>query len=117
VKQFESARLPAGYSMRWARCTRLPLRFLREIGAVAAPAPVVVDGPVEELLADCRGYLARERGLADSSIENYGRVARLFLSEREGVDGLALERLTAAEVSGFLARECPKRGWLARGIW
>jgi hypothetical protein len=81
VKQFESARLPAGYSMRWARCTRLPLRFLREIGAVAAPAPVVVDGPVEELLADCRGYLARERGLADSSIENYGRVARLFLSD------------------------------------
>jgi integrase/recombinase XerD len=112
VKQFESARLAAGYSMRWARCTRLPLRFLREIGAVAVAvlAPVVVDGPVEELLGDYRGYLARERGLADSSIENYGRVARLFLSEREGVDGLALERLTAAEVSGFLARECPKRG-------
>jgi hypothetical protein len=70
VKQFESARLAAGYSMRWGRCTRLPLRFLREIGAVAAPAPVVVDGPVEELLADYRSYLARERGLADSSIEN-----------------------------------------------
>ena len=64
----------------------------------------------EELLADYRGYLARERGLAESTIENYGRVARLFLSERERADGLALQRLTAAEVSGFLARECPKRG-------
>ena len=111
VEQFESARLAAGYSMRWARCTRLPLRFLREIGVAPVPAPVVVvDGPVDGLLGDYRGYLARERGLAESSIENYGRVARLFLSEREGVDGLALERLTAAEVSGFLARECPKRG-------
>jgi site-specific recombinase XerD len=109
VEQFEASRLAAGYSMRWARCTRLPLRFLREIGAVA-PASVVVNGLVEELLGDYRGYLARERGLAESSIENYGRVARLFLSERERVDGLALERLTAAEVSGFLARECPKRG-------
>ena len=110
MEQFEAARLAAGYSMRWARCTRLPLRFLREIGAVAAPTPVAVNGPVEELLADYRGYLARERGLAESSIENYGRVARLFLSERERVDGLALQRLTAADVSGFLTRECPKRG-------
>jgi integrase/recombinase XerD len=82
VEQFEAARLAAGYSMRWARCTRLPLRFLREIGAVAALAPVVmVDGPVEGLLADYRGYLARERGLAESTIENYGRVARLFLRD------------------------------------
>lgn len=110
VEQFEAARLTAGYSTRWARCTRLPLRFLRESEAVAAPAPVVVDGPVEELLADYRGYLVRERGLAESTIENYERVARLFLSDHEDVDGLALERLTAAEVSAFLARECPKRG-------
>jgi integrase/recombinase XerD len=110
VEQFEAARLAAGYSLRWARCTRLPLRFLREIGAAPVPAPPVVDGPVEELLGDYRGYLARERGLAESTIDNYGRVARLFLSDRERANGLALERLTAAEVSGFLARECPKRG-------
>jgi integrase/recombinase XerD len=110
VEQFEAARLAAGYSTRWARCTRLPLRFLREIGVAPVPAPPVVDGPVEELLADYRGYLARERGLAESTIDNYWRVARLFLSDRERADGLALERLTAAEVSGFLARECPKRG-------
>ena len=38
-----------------------------------------------------------------------GRSARLFLAEREGPDGLELERLSAADVSSFLARECPKR--------
>jgi integrase/recombinase XerD len=110
VEQFEAARLAAGYSVRWARCTRLPLRFLREIGAAPAPEPLVVDGPVERLLAEYRRYLARERGLAESTIETYGGVARLFLSDHEDVDGLALERLTAAEVSAFLANECPKRG-------
>jgi integrase/recombinase XerD len=110
VEQFEAARLAAGYSMRWARCTRLPLRFLREIGVAPVPELLAVDGPAEELLADYRGYLAHERGLPASTIENYGRVARLFLSDCERADGLALERLTAAEVSGFLARECPKRG-------
>lgn len=39
----------------------------------------------------------------------YGPVARLFLAEREGPDGLELERLLAADVSVYLARECPKR--------
>lgn len=107
AQQFEATRLAAGYSTRWARCT-VALRVLREIGAVPAPVSPV-DGPVEELLADYRGYLARERGLAENTIEIYARVAWLFLSERERADGLALERLTAADVSGFLARECPKR--------
>ena len=107
VQRFEAARLAAGYSTRWVRCA-LALRVLGEVGAVPVPA-ASVDGPVEELLADYRGYLVRERGLAEGTIEIYGRVARVFLSECERVDGLALERLTAADVSGFLARECPKR--------
>ena len=109
VQRFEAERLAAGYSTRWVRCT-LALRVLREVGAVPVTVPAAsVDGPVEELLADYRGYLARERGLAERTIEIYGRAARVFLSERERADGLALERLTAADVSGFLARECPKR--------
>jgi integrase/recombinase XerD len=36
------------------------------------------------------------------------RTARWFLSDRLGADGLALEGLRAADVSGFLARECPR---------
>ena len=40
---------------------------------------------------------------------NYVPAARQFLAGREGPDGLWLERLCAADVSSFLARECPKR--------
>ncbi|MGH8570964.1 MAG: tyrosine-type recombinase/integrase, partial [Gammaproteobacteria bacterium] len=36
--------------------------------------------------------------------------ARLFLAQRAGLEDLGLDRLTAADVSGFLARECPLHG-------
>ena len=39
----------------------------------------------------------------------YEHVARLFLAERERSSGLGLDRLSAADVSVFLARECPRR--------
>lgn len=108
VEQFEAARLAAGYTRRWSRCA-LPLRFLREVGAVpAVPAPAPADGPVERLLDDYREYLARERGLASGTIANYARDARRFLNDCEQ-NGLALGGLTAADVSRFLSRECPKR--------
>jgi integrase/recombinase XerD len=88
----------------------LPLEYLRELGAAPPPAPVVPEGPLEELLADYRRYLLVERGLSEHTVlDVYGPVARLFLAGREGPDGLALERLSAADVSRFLAAECPKR--------
>ena len=49
----------------------------------------------------------RERGLAPSTIASYDRAARLFLEQWP--EGLELDRLTAADVSGFLARKCPRR--------
>jgi integrase/recombinase XerD len=90
-----------------SRCLALPLEYLREVGDVPELMPAVVDDPVDELLDRYRGYLLLERGLACRTIVEYQRTARLFL-ERRPV-GLELERLTAADVSGFLARECPRR--------
>ena len=109
VEQFEQERVEAGYCRRWARCARLPLRFLREVGvAPEIPATVPADGPVERVLVDYRAYLARERGLAESTVGNYERVARLFLVDCLEVRGLALEELTAADVSGFLGTRVPE---------
>jgi len=54
-----------------------------------------------------RSYLVLERGLAGSTIAEYERVARLFFGQRPV--GSALGELAAADVSGFLARECPRR--------
>jgi integrase/recombinase XerD len=105
---FLDARRAAGY-MTWvsSRSVVLPLEYLREVGAVPPAVAVVAEGPLEELLEGYRGYLVLERGLASSTIVEYARVARLFLEQRPV--GLELGLLTAADVSGFLARECPRR--------
>lgn len=89
----------------------LPLEFLRDSGAALPPqAPVRPDGPLEDLLADYGSYLSVERGLCDHTVlDAYVPAARLFLSGLEDPAGLDLDRLAAAEVSSFLARECPKR--------
>jgi len=109
-QRFLEARRGAGYrSWLGPQSLRVPLAHLREAGVVAAPAPVVAEGPVERLVADSRWYLAGERGLAAETIGHYERVARLFLADRETLDGLELDRLAARDVSAFLARECPKR--------
>ena len=110
VEQFLEARGAAGY-VTWVSplSMRLPLAYLREVGIVPPPTPPVAEGPLAEVLSDFRRYLARERRLADATIYKYERVGRLFLCDREQGDGLGLEGLTAAGVSVFLARECPKR--------
>lgn len=109
-QRFLDARREAGYR-GWLspRSLRVPLAYLREAGVVAAPAAMVEDGPAGRLLQDYRRYLAHERGLAEHTIYHHERVARLFLGEREQSEVVALERLCAAEVTVFLARECPKR--------
>ena len=98
--------------MSWtaAPSAGLPMEYLREIGVIAPAAPAVADGPLEELLAEYRSYLFVERRLSEHTVGGcYVPAARLFLSGRQGPGGLELERLGAADVSGFLAAECPKR--------
>ncbi len=108
LERFLAARRAAGY-LTWVspRSLRVPLAFLREVGAVPSVSPFPADGPIDQLLCDYRRYLACERGLAPKTVEIFERVARMFLAEhdQEGAVG----RLTAAEVTVFLARECPSR--------
>jgi hypothetical protein len=88
----------------------LPLGYLRTLGVAPAPPPVLAQGPLEELLEDYRRYLFVERDLsAHTVLDAYEPAARLFLAKRDGPDGLGLEGLRAADVTSFLARECPKR--------
>jgi integrase/recombinase XerD len=109
--RFAAARRAAGL-VTWVspRSLMLPLAYLRGLGVAPASAPALARGPLEELVADCRRYLSIERGLSDHTVlDAYGPAARLFLAGREGPDGPGLGRLCAADVSSFLARECPKR--------
>jgi len=112
VEAFLEARRAAGYST-WlsVRSTSLPFAYLRELGVVpGATAPAAVDDPLERLLEGYRRYLFDERGLTEHTVfARYEPTARLFLSGRLGPDGLGLERLSGADVSLFLAAECPRR--------
>src|SRR3954452_621447 len=71
---------------------------------------VVTAGELEEVAAGYRRYLLVERGLSDATAECYEPRARRFLAHRDGPEGLRLVELTAADVSGFLAHECPRHG-------
>lgn len=88
----------------------MPLEYLRGLGVAPPAAASVVEGPLEELLAGYRRFLLVERRLSRHTVlDAYEPVARLFLAGWEGPDGLGLERLEAADVTGFLVRECQRR--------
>jgi site-specific recombinase XerD len=109
VDLFLAERRADGYrSWVSARSVVLPLGYLRAVGVAPTPVSAVPDGPLEEQVCAYRRYLARERGLAASTIAYYVQVARLFLS-RLGEAGDRLERLSAAEVTAFVLDECPRR--------
>ncbi len=80
--------------------------YLRGVGAVPTPLPVVDDSPVGRLVRDYAAYLRRERGLAPSTIRARTDFARRFvLHERPRLDWA---QLSAAEVTGFVLRRSQK---------
>jgi integrase/recombinase XerD len=110
--RFLAARRASG-RVSWVspRSVMLPLAFLREVGAVPASTPVLADGRLEELLAEYQRYLLVERRLCEHTVfDEYGPPARVFLEGFETPDGLCLQQLSAADVTAFLVRECPRRG-------
>lgn len=108
---FLAARRAEGYTAWLSPRGLAPLLdFLGSHDLVPTPVPATVSTPMEELLADYRRYLIDERGLAKATVVNHERAARLFLGERcRAQQGeLALEELTAGDVTGFVVAECPK---------
>ncbi len=82
--------------------------YLRDVGAmVLEEVPQLT--PLEELIADYRGWLVVERGLGAATVHRYETLARRFLGERVTPgDELGVADLTGAEVSAFLVRECAR---------
>lgn len=111
AERFVATRRVAG-RVTWVspRSVMLPLAYLREIGVVPEAALVLANGPLEELLSEYCRYLLVERRLCEHTVfDEYGPAARVFLEGFETVDGLCPLRLSAADVSSFLVRECPRR--------
>lgn len=111
VEAFLQFRRVAGYTCWLSPRGLVPLlTYLRSVDVAPEPVTVSPQSEVEVLLEDYRAYLVDERGLVASTVAYYLKTAGLFLAEcDDGAGGLLLESLTAAEVVGFVQRECPVR--------
>jgi hypothetical protein len=110
VVGFLKARRAEGYTLELSeRAVRPLLGYLRGLAVVPTPPGPVPSTAVERLLAEYRCYLVSERGLAGTSVCAYLRTAMLFLSACEQQGGPDLEHLTAAHVTDFVVKECPRR--------
>jgi integrase/recombinase XerD len=84
------------------------LDYLRSEGVVA-PEPTRRRSPLEGFLGEYRDWLAVERALSPETVRGYTRLAQRFLAERVSAeDELGVQRLTGAEVTGFLLRDCTR---------
>jgi integrase/recombinase XerD len=106
--RFLAARREAGYARLLSPKGLAPLLgYLRRLGAVPeAPAPVPA-GPAAELLARFGRYLVAERGIGAATAAGYAGKARPFLACRQEAGVLDLAGLTAADVTAFIAGNCP----------
>jgi integrase/recombinase XerD len=107
LDQFLQARRDSGHTHRLSRraLERL-LDYLQALELVPVASEPDRSTPVESLLANYHSYLARERGLAPTTIRNYAEAARQFLSERAGKSRNELDDFSSVEVSQFVLREC-----------
>src|SRR3954451_19720299 len=71
---------------------------------------VVTAGEVGEAAAGYRRPLLGGRLLIDATAEGYEPRGGRSSAHRDGPEGLRLAERTAADVSGFLAHECPRHG-------
>lgn len=83
--------------------------YLRAVGAVPRPEPVVAVTPVERCLDAFGTYLVEERGLSQGTVVADVHVAGLFLATRPPED-LGLDQVTPGEVVDFVRRQCEGRG-------
>ena len=110
VERFVAARRADGYAGFLSARALVPLLgYLRGLGVVAAPVLPGARTPGDELVERFGEYLARERCLAAESIRSYLGVARRFVADA-AIGDCGAGDLTPAVVTGFVRRECGRRG-------
>lgn len=85
------------------RSLDLLLSFLRREGVVGEQS--APSSPVEMLVADYRGWLVADRGLAEATIVRYEKLAHRFLELHLGSDGIDMVSLDGKSIVAFLIRE------------
>jgi len=89
------------------RALRPGLEFLRRAGVVPEVPDPAASTAVDVMLARFQAYLRNERGGLKATAESYAHRATPFLRSRVRGGGVALESLTAGDVSGFAAAWLP----------
>jgi site-specific recombinase XerD len=103
VDAFIAAQEAAGRFKAWRAGSWAALvEYLRLVGVPVADRPKPVATAADALLARYADYEAMERGLAARTVERNVRVLRAFVQSRVNGDALALETLTAGEVTAFV---------------
>jgi integrase/recombinase XerD len=107
---FRRRRAQGRANLRTPRSIDPLLAYLRALGVIGMPLRPVLTDPVEVFIDVYHGYLTGERGLAEGTARFYLHVARLFVSERGGGEGIDWANLRAVDVTSFTTRVCRKRG-------
>jgi site-specific recombinase XerD len=126
VEELQEQRVREFFRTRWRRrrwhnsdesSLSLLLWQLRQATVIAPSVNPVRDSPVDRVEQDYARFLTQERGLVQSTLDNYLPIARRFLVRHFGSRKLRLMTLRAHDVSEFilhhLAGWAPKRVQLA----
>jgi site-specific recombinase XerD len=119
VTELNEQRIDSFLSARWKSGDRrggdqstlaFLLRHLRETGLVPTAVAPLPHGPIDILERDYTQFLIQERGLSQATLNNYLPVARDFLSQRFGAQGVRLKDLCPKDVTGFILRRSSTAG-------
>jgi site-specific recombinase XerD len=87
---------------RDAPAARQLLRYLRGLGRVPGPTPVVDKSALGKVMQDFERFLKSERGLSLATITGYLRCVRRFLDERFRGRAVCLRHLRAQDLDKFI---------------
>lgn len=126
VEQLNEQRVREFFGARWRRLRwhnsdqsslALLLRQLRQANVIADLVIPALASPLDRVEQDYARFLTQERGVVQTTVNNYLPVARRFLVSRFGSGKLRLAALRAHDVGEFIRRDLagysPKRAQLA----
>ena len=98
------ALLRRGYACRVKAVLGLLLGHLRDTGILSTPPLEIEDTPLARVEREFARYLVEERGLSQSTVDNYLPPMRSFLGEHFGTGPFLLNELGPADVTRFVLR-------------
>ena len=81
------------------------LQQLRQAGVTPCRAEAVSHHPIDQISADYARFLSHQRGLSQTTIDNYLPTSQRFLKTRFGTGRISLDKLRGVDVTNFILHE------------